>query len=196
MKYDEKVFTPPFRVGKKTKRAVLDAKGLEVVFFQHSKTQAQLYCDFLNIDVAENVLEKFIKNDLDFKVAQNKLERDIINGRPSAIKTYRDRDKGVKIENVDPYYNVNNYKAQIFGDFKFPRENHSIEEIILMFENGRSRYDTDSVLNSCVNSIVRGGNPIKLLDQVIKMLSDSQEQLIKTVKEGGTRIFISKDYRF
>lgn len=46
IKYDYK-FTPPFRVGRKTKRAVLDYEGKEVIVF-NSATQAQLYCDYLN----------------------------------------------------------------------------------------------------------------------------------------------------
>lgn len=46
-KYNKDKFTPPFRVGKKQSKAVLDAKGLEVVFIQDEK-QAQLYCNYLN----------------------------------------------------------------------------------------------------------------------------------------------------
>lgn len=38
----------PFRVGRKQGKAVLDSKGIEVVFFNNSKEQAQLYCDYLN----------------------------------------------------------------------------------------------------------------------------------------------------
>jgi hypothetical protein len=42
-------FEPPFRVGKKQKRAVLDAKGLEVVIFREGcEEMAQDYCNFLN----------------------------------------------------------------------------------------------------------------------------------------------------
>lgn len=46
-KFDNK-FTPPFRVGRKQGKAVLDSKGLEVIFFNNSEEQAQLYCDYLN----------------------------------------------------------------------------------------------------------------------------------------------------
>jgi hypothetical protein len=47
-KYDPK-FTPPFRVGRKQNRAVLDSKGLEVVIFpKGNELQAKLYVDYLN----------------------------------------------------------------------------------------------------------------------------------------------------
>ena len=47
-KYDDNIYTPPFRVGRKQGKAVLDSKGLEVVFFMHSEEQAKMYCDYLN----------------------------------------------------------------------------------------------------------------------------------------------------
>ena len=48
-KFDESVFTPPFRLGAKQKRAILDAKGKEVVIFpENSEIQSQMYCDYLN----------------------------------------------------------------------------------------------------------------------------------------------------
>jgi len=46
--YDVNKYTPPFRVGRKQGKAVLDSKGLEVVFFMHSEEQAKMYCDYLN----------------------------------------------------------------------------------------------------------------------------------------------------
>lgn len=43
------VFVPPFRVGKKQLRAVLDAKGKEVVIFPIGlESYAKEYADFLN----------------------------------------------------------------------------------------------------------------------------------------------------
>ena len=48
-RYDPKLFKPPFRLGKKQKRAVLDSRGREVIIMPHdSKKQAQMYCDYLN----------------------------------------------------------------------------------------------------------------------------------------------------
>ena len=47
-RYDSEKYKPPFRVGKKQEKAVLDGKGKEVIFFSESKKQAKLYCDFLN----------------------------------------------------------------------------------------------------------------------------------------------------
>lgn len=47
-RYDEKVFKAPFRVGKKQGKAVLDADGILVAFFDKSEEQARLYCEFLN----------------------------------------------------------------------------------------------------------------------------------------------------
>lgn len=42
-------FSPPFRVGRKQRRAVLDSKGLEVVIFPTGlECMAELYCLALN----------------------------------------------------------------------------------------------------------------------------------------------------
>jgi len=50
LKFDSNIFTPPFRVGKFQKRAILDDKGLEVIIMPpNSEIQAQMYCDYLNI---------------------------------------------------------------------------------------------------------------------------------------------------
>lgn len=46
-RFDSK-YTPPFRVGRKQGKAVLDANGIEVVFFKNSEEQAREYCDYLN----------------------------------------------------------------------------------------------------------------------------------------------------
>lgn len=49
-----KELTPPYRVGKRLGRAVLDSKGILVVVFPIGKEeQAQEYCDFLNRDHKE-----------------------------------------------------------------------------------------------------------------------------------------------
>lgn len=47
-RYDVNKYTPPFRVGRKQSKAVLDSRGLEVVFFMDSEEQAKMYCDYLN----------------------------------------------------------------------------------------------------------------------------------------------------
>ena len=48
-RFDSEVFTPPFRLGRNQKRAILDAKGREVIIMPHnSEKQAQMYCDYLN----------------------------------------------------------------------------------------------------------------------------------------------------
>lgn len=47
-RYDQAKYTPPFRVGRKQRKAVLDANGLLVIFFKDSEYQAQAYCDYLN----------------------------------------------------------------------------------------------------------------------------------------------------
>ena len=46
-RFDSK-YTPPFRVGRKQSKAVLDATGREVIFFSDSEEQAKKYCDYLN----------------------------------------------------------------------------------------------------------------------------------------------------
>lgn len=48
MKKYADIYTPPFRVGRKQKKAVLDSTGREVIFFKDSCEQAQLYCNYLN----------------------------------------------------------------------------------------------------------------------------------------------------
>lgn len=48
-RFDSEVFVPPFRLGRKQKRAVLDANGREVIIMpRNSEKQAQMYCDYLN----------------------------------------------------------------------------------------------------------------------------------------------------
>ena len=48
-RYDATMFTPPFRIGRKQKRAILDTNGKEVILMPHnSEKQAQMYCDYLN----------------------------------------------------------------------------------------------------------------------------------------------------
>lgn len=45
----DKKYTPPFHVGKKQKRAVIDFHGKEVIVFRKGdEDMAQEYCDFLN----------------------------------------------------------------------------------------------------------------------------------------------------
>lgn len=46
-RFDSK-YKPPFRVGRKQGKAVLDANGREVIFFKDSEEQARLYCNYLN----------------------------------------------------------------------------------------------------------------------------------------------------
>lgn len=48
-RFDELKYTPPFRVGRKQGKAVLDNKGLQVVFLDSEK-QAQTYCKYLNYE--------------------------------------------------------------------------------------------------------------------------------------------------
>jgi hypothetical protein len=47
-RYYKMTYKPPFRVGKKQGKAVLDGSGREVIFFKDSEVQAKLYCDYLN----------------------------------------------------------------------------------------------------------------------------------------------------
>tara|TARA_R110000782_G_scaffold27118_1_gene68898 strand:- start:58 stop:354 length:297 start_codon:yes stop_codon:yes gene_type:complete len=47
-RYDKMVFKPPFRVGIKQGKAVLDSNGLLVTFFDKSEEQSLLFCDYLN----------------------------------------------------------------------------------------------------------------------------------------------------
>lgn len=54
LKYDAEVFTPPFRLGRKQQRAVLDSLGKEFVIFPpNSAIQASLYVNYLNINSME-----------------------------------------------------------------------------------------------------------------------------------------------
>jgi hypothetical protein len=47
-RYYKMTYKPPFRVGKKQGKAVLDSNGLLVTFFEKSESQALLFCDYLN----------------------------------------------------------------------------------------------------------------------------------------------------
>ena len=48
-RFNSEVFVAPFRLGKKQKRAILDAKGREVIIMPHNdEKQTQMYCDYLN----------------------------------------------------------------------------------------------------------------------------------------------------
>ncbi len=50
-----KKLTPPFRIGKKQLRSVLDSKGIElVVFHKGLENYAKEYVDFLNSDMSKN----------------------------------------------------------------------------------------------------------------------------------------------
>lgn len=45
-------YTPPFRVGKKQKRAILDSKGIEIgIFSTGNEDIAELFCKYLNLIV-------------------------------------------------------------------------------------------------------------------------------------------------
>jgi hypothetical protein len=51
----EITFTPPFRVGRKQKRAVLDATGKLVVLFPYgAEDYAQDYAEYLNKKTSKN----------------------------------------------------------------------------------------------------------------------------------------------
>lgn len=48
-RFDSEAFSPPFRLGKKQKRAVVDSNGVLVILMPHkNEKQAQMYCDYLN----------------------------------------------------------------------------------------------------------------------------------------------------
>lgn len=52
-------YYPPYRVGKKQKRAVLDSKGILVVLFEKGKEDmAKEYCEFLN-KKTQNIVNNF-----------------------------------------------------------------------------------------------------------------------------------------
>lgn len=75
-KFDKSKFTPPFRVGRKQGKAVLDSKGLDVVFFKNSELQAQLYCNYLNEGLDEDeTITIYLTED------QKKEYDDIMSGR-------------------------------------------------------------------------------------------------------------------
>lgn len=55
-------YTFPFRVGRKQKRAMLDAKGIEIVVFNKGQEDlAQLTCDLLNNEAKR--IDDFFKED-------------------------------------------------------------------------------------------------------------------------------------
>jgi len=59
LKYDLEKTIPPFRIGKKQKRAILDSKGHEVgIFVAGEEKIAQVFCDFLNANYNPPVQEQ------------------------------------------------------------------------------------------------------------------------------------------
>ena len=46
-RFDSK-YAPPFRIGRRESRAVLDSNGIEVIYFKDSEKQAIKYRDYLN----------------------------------------------------------------------------------------------------------------------------------------------------
>lgn len=57
------VFLPPFRVGRKQMRAVLDAKGMEVVIFPKGlEAYAKEYTDFLNSTHQNGCERRFLRD--------------------------------------------------------------------------------------------------------------------------------------
>lgn len=60
-------FKPPFRVGKRQKRVVLDSNGVEVVLFSKGhEAAAQEYCDFLNLK--HKAVENSLHEDADLVI--------------------------------------------------------------------------------------------------------------------------------
>ncbi len=55
----DQIFTPPFRLGRKHNRAVLDSKGKEVVLFPIGlEDYAKEYVDFLNSKPIKQTINK------------------------------------------------------------------------------------------------------------------------------------------
>ena len=73
-------FQPPFRVGRKQKRAVLDANGVEVgIFTTGHEEAAQEYCDYLNnLYSKSDYLNKIIKRGQKAKTVTFKVMKNLV----------------------------------------------------------------------------------------------------------------------
>lgn len=103
------------------------------------------------------------------------IQDEIVNGRY----------KGIKIE--IPSEEMTEPKA-IFKDEDRPspkaarRFKTALEKKLDLFEDGEQRYQEDPLVNTCVRALLSGENPVKILDEVIKMYNSSQELLKKTLE--------------
>ncbi len=52
-------------------------------------------------------------------------------------------------------------------------------EIIAKFKNGMKRYRTSALFNQVVQSLVRGADPIDIIDQLITTTEDTGQALIE-----------------
>jgi hypothetical protein len=63
--------------------------------------------------------------------------------------------------------------------------NNKIEKLVSKFENGWERYHKSAMFNSVINSMVRGADPLHIIDQVLKA-NDSVHDAFQKYVEGDT----------
>ena len=126
---------PPFRVGRKQGKAVLDSKGLELVFMK-TELQAELYCNYLNSDLKisfdfdstlsetemQELATKFLKSGAEIFVTTSRTDyQDGLEFSNSDLFEVTDRI-GIKRENItftkydDKYKFVKDYDLHFDDD--------------------------------------------------------------------------------
>ena len=73
--------------------------------------------------------------------------------------------------------------------------NRNINEILSKFDNGIELYQTNAVFSNCVESLLRGGDVYKMLEQVVLINVNIQNEYLKLMESGKIRqeIIVTKE---
>lgn len=69
----------------------------------------------------------------------------------------------------------------------------TIIELLQKFENGEERFQKDALFNQCINMLVRGADPLKVLDEVLQIQSKTLKEYISHVNNGPPPIILLKN---
>ena len=67
--------------------------------------------------------------------------------------------------------------------------NNKIDDIISNFENGKERYQKSEMVNAVINSLARGANPFKIIDQLL-LANDKIHEEFHEYAKNDTRPFV------
>jgi len=65
--------------------------------------------------------------------------------------------------------------------------NNKLDELISKFKNGEERYRNSALMNKCVQTLARDGDPIELIDQLVEFLDSQNKQLEEMIKNYGAK---------